>query len=534
LQAVGDVRVEIEHIFTGACDEFAEQIDGVMPLLKRPVPWAVSTGVLGALFLAAVALPYVRPSREPVTRLEALTPTTTDPGSFAISPNGRQLVFAAMTERGSQLWLRPLDGGAAQPLGGTESGMNPFWAPNSQSIGFFADGRLKRIDLAGGASQSLADAAANRGGTWSPDGSTIVFTPSTPTGLMRVPAFGGTVSEVVSRIGGGSDRWPHFLPDGRHVLFLVSLGRPDMRGVYFAGLDGGAPLRVLRVVTEAAYALGHILFITQGMLVAQPFDPVRGTLSGEPVPIAQLVENDAPLGRSLFSVSETGVLAHRKGIPTRQLVWFDRTGKLLDAVAPPDEAAVSYPELAPDVQRLAAVRTPGGSDTTNIWITDLKTRLATRFTVGTGPDAGPIWSPDGRRIVFRSARSGNYDLLEKPADGSSDERTILPDNGHNLAAQAWSPDGKFILYASEDPKTASDLWALPLQGDDRRPFPVAHTDFDEVQGQFSPNGRWIAYASNESGRYEIYVQAFPTAAGKRPVSAGGGIYPRWRRDGREL
>jgi Tol biopolymer transport system component len=151
-----------------------------------------------------------------------------------------------------------------------------------------------------------------------------------------------------------------------------------------------------------------------------------------------------------------------------------------------------------------------------------------------GPDAQPVWSPDGRRIIFRSARTGNYDLLEKAADGSSDERTILPANGHNLSPQACSPDGKFLLYASDDAKTASDLWALPLQGDDRTPFPVAHTDFDEVHGQFSPDGRWIAYASNESGRYEVYVQTFPKAAGKRPVSTGGGIYPRWRRDMREL
>jgi serine/threonine protein kinase/Tol biopolymer transport system component len=535
LQAVGDARVEIEHILAGSRDEFAEQTDGPVPLLKRVLPWAASATVLGTLFVVAVALLYVRPSREPLTRLEVLTPSTTDPGSFAVSPNGRQLVFEAMTDKGSQLWVRPLDGGAAQPLAGTEGGTNPFWAPNNQSIGFFADGRLKRIDLAGGAPQPLADAAANRGGTWSPDGSTIVFTPSTPTGLMRVPAFGGTPTEVVPRVGGngGSDRWPHFLPDGRHVLFLVSLGRPDIRGVYFAALDGGAPLRVLRGVTEAAYAQGHILFVTQGTLVAQPFDPGRGTLSGEPVPVAQGVGNDAPLGRSLFSVSETGLLVHRKGVFTRQLAWFDRTGKLKDVVGPFDDAALSYPELAPDSQRLAAVRTPGGSPT-NVWITDLSTRIASRFTTGLGPDAQPIWSPDGRRIIFRSARTGNYDLLEKPADGSSDERTILPANGHNLSPQACSPDGKFLLYASDDFKTASDLWALPLQGDDRTPFPVAHTDFDEVHGQFSPDGHWIAYASNESGRYEVYVQAFPKAAGKRPVSAAGGIYPRWRRDGREL
>jgi serine/threonine protein kinase/Tol biopolymer transport system component len=533
LQAMGDARVEIEHVLVGTRDDFAAQTDGSVPLLKRLVPWAVSVAMVGALFLAAAALPYVRSSREPVTRLEALTPPTTDPGSFAISPNGRQLVFAAMTDRGSQLWLRPLDGGTAQPLAGTEGGTNPFWAPNNQSIGFFADGRLKRIDLAGGAPQPLGDAPANRGGTWSPDGSTIVFAPSTLTGLMRVPAFGGTPTEVIPRIGGGSDRWPHFLPDGRHVLFLVSLGRPDARGVYFAALDGGAPLRVLRVLTDATYAQGHILFVTQGMLVAQPFDPVRGTLSGESLPVAQLVGNDAPLGRSLFSVSETGLLVHRKGMPTRQFAWFDRTGKLLDVVGPSDGAAAAYPELAPGSRHLAATRTPGGSNT-NIWITDLSTRIATRFTTGLGPDAEPIWSPDGRRIIFRSARTGSYDLLEKPADGSSDERTILPANGHDLAPQAWSPNGKFLLYAAADSKTASDLWALPLQGDDRTPVPVAHTDFDEVHGQFSPDGRWIAYASNESGSYEVYVQAFPKAAGKQLVSAGGGIYPRWRRDGREL
>jgi len=533
-QSAADLRSELKWIAEEGTDEGTARVASSTRWLKRAV-WAL--GAVAVLAIVALAIPatlyFRRATPEPVvTRLDVVTPPTSDAFSFALSLDGRLLAFVADGERGSQLWLRPLDQVKAQPLAGTEGADYPFWAPDGHALGFFADGKLKRIDLAGGAVVVLADASAGRGGTWSQDG-VIVFAPFTNAALMRVAATGGSVAPVTRLSPGqGSHRWPQFLQDGRRFLFSMATGRLETRGVYVGSLEGGEPSRVLQAETAAAYAApDYLLLVSQGLLAAYPFDAARGTVGGEAMPLAQGVGTDDGAYRSAFSVSAAGVLAHRAGAGSRrQLIWVDRTGNMLGTIGPPDENAPHDPELAPDGQRVAVSRMAQGNN--DAWLIEVSQGVASRFTFDVATDGDPLWSPDGSQIVFRSSRKGAYDLFEKPARGGADEQPLFV-TPQNKSPQDWSRDGRFLLYGVQDPKSASDLWVLPMTGE-RKPFPVLQSSFDEIEGQFSPDGRWLAYASNESGRYEIYIRTFPETGGKWQVSVAGGVQPRWQRNGHEL
>ena len=288
-------------------------------------------------------------------------------------------------------------------------------------------------------------------------------------------------------------------------------------------LDAGEPKRVLAEGFAQYSPLGYLLLLRQGVLLAQRFDAARATLAGEPIPVAQEVGG--------FSTSAVGVLAHRADAAARrQLVWVDRSGKMLGAIGPPDENIPSNLALAPDDQRLAVNR--GVQENVDVWLMDLGRAVASRLTFEATTDMRPVWSPDGSQVVFTSTRTGQSELFAKSTSGSADEQSLLV-SPHNKAALDWSSDGQVLLYSAQDPKTASDLWALPMTKE-RKPFPVVRTSFDEIEGQFSPDARWLAYVSNESGRYEIYLRPFPESGGKWQISTAGGAQPRWRRDGREL
>jgi serine/threonine protein kinase len=500
------------------------------PRGSRVLPW-VTASALAVGLVAALVNPWRAAAPPLVLRLDVTTPPTTEPFSFAISPDGRQLAFVANGEKTSQLFVRPLDQVTAQPLPATEGARDPFWSPDSRTVAFFADGKLKRIDLAGGAPQIIADAPNSRGGSWSRDG-VIVFAAATTGGLKQLPATGGPISELPRPAAAISSRWPHFLPDGRHYLFTAMLGPVETRGLFVGSFDGRPPTRVLPLEGEVSYAAGRLLYVNQGVLLTRLFDPATATVTGEPASIAQMVGGDSVLGRAGFSVTDVGLLAYRSGSTARrQIAWVDRSGKVLDVVVPPEASALINLGLSPDASRVVFNRANNGN--TDVWVKDLKSGIESRFTTDGAIDAQPIWSPDGSRIVFRSSRNGKYDLFEIPSNKSTDERSLWVTD-QDKAALAWTPQGNFLLYATQDPKTASDLWVLPLEGE-RKPFPVAQTPADEVHGQISPDGHLLAYASNETGRYEVYVQTFPrAAAGRMQVSAGSGIYPRWSRDGREL
>jgi eukaryotic-like serine/threonine-protein kinase len=495
--------------------------------------WGVAGAAIVVAVLAVSAIVYSRLAAPApvITRLDVVTPATSEGFSFALAPDGRQLTFAANGENGSQLWVRSLDQSTARPLAGTEGAIYPFWAPDGRAIGFFADSKLKRIDLTGGAPQVLADAQLGRGGTWNANG-VIVFAPTTGGPLMRVMANGGT-PQVVTTLGPGqvSHRWPQFLPDGQRLIFLTTLGEPQTHGVYVTNLDGGDATRVLEGETAAAYAApGYLLWVSQGVLVAQAFDATRGGMAGEPIAIAMDVGTDDGTFRSAFAVSEGGTLVHRAGTaPRRQLVWVDRDGTLIGAIGSIDENALAGAALAPDGQRVAVTRIVQGNF--DVWLMDVTRGVASRFTFDPSVELQPVWSPDGTRVVFSTTRNTGSGLYERQSSSATDERPLLLDPRAAWALD-WSADGRFILYSSADDNNRWDLWALPLEG--KNPVPIAQTSFDEIGGQFSPDGRWVAYASNESGRNEIYVRPFPEPGGKWQVSTAGGTQPRWQRDGSEL
>jgi len=489
------------------------------------------------LAIAALAIPAVlhlreRPVPNPEVRLELTTPATRQPLHFAISPDGRRLVFVASGEGGPRLWQRPLDTVTALPLDGTEGAEYPFWSPDSRAIGFFAAGKLKRIDIAGGPPQIVADAPNGRGGAWSPDGA-ILFAPTNSSGLVRVPASGGEPQPVTTldppRVG--SHRFPQFLPDGRRFLFFAQ-GNPEGQGIYLGSLDGTDTTRLTPAEAAGAYIEpGALVFLQQNALVVRRFDVAGGILTGDPVTVADRVSYDAGFSLGGFSLSAVGHLAYRAGgSERRQLTWFDRTGKLVGVAGEPDANGLVTPALSPDGRRIAVARAVQGNQ--DMWVIDVQRGGATRFTFDPASDAYGVWSPDGTRIAFMSNRKGIYDLFLKSSSGAGAEELVLASPFTKLPSD-WSLDGRFLLYQQGDPKNGWDLVALPMTGD-RKPIVVVSTPFEERGGQFSPDGRWVAYQSNESGRFEIYVQPFPGPGGKWQASTAGGVHPRWRPDGKEL
>jgi Tol biopolymer transport system component len=505
----------------------------------RRLGWIVAA-VLGIVAgaLAATALQHLRATPPPEMRTDINTPATSQPAPFALSPDGRQIVFVVSGEDGQQrLWLRSLSATSAQPLAGTEGASLPFWSPDSRSVGFFANGELQRLDLGGGAPRRLAAASNGYGGAWNADG-VIVFAPSFFAPLSRIPATGGS-AVAATRLAATqvSQGVPVFLPDGRHFLFTALGSSPETGGIYLAALGTTDVQRLVSAFSSVAYLPpGWLLWIQQnGSLVAQRLDLKRQRLTGEPVTIADGV-TIAPDGVAAFSVSATGLVAYRTagGRARRQLTWFDRAGKPLGVLGDPDETT-SYSSVSPDGQRAAVARDVQGNE--DIWLLD-GTRIS-RLTFNPAIDLFPIWSPDGRSIAFASNRSGTYDLYRKAVDGSG-TAVLLVASPQPKFPTDWSRDGRFLLYMSVDPQTETDLWVRPMTGD-QKPWVFLKTPFDEALGQFSPDGRFVAHESDDSGRFQIYIRPFTQpdevgnpAGGQWQISTDGGIEPRWSPDGREL
>lgn len=435
--------------------------------------------------------------------------------------------------------MRSLDSTLAQSLPGTEGAYNPFWSADGRSLGFFADLKLKRIDLGGGQPQILADVVITRTaqGAWSADG-VILFTPSTASALLRVPASGGAAT-AATRLEKrqSSHTVPRFLPGSRKFLFL-STGVDQ--AIWLGSLDGsGAEPRRVAAIAGGGDSMGE--YLAPGWLVrvrgndleAQRFDADSGQLSGDPVTLEQNVGVDPVSDAGSFSVSASGTIASRgRGNGRSQLIWFNRSGQNVGTFGAPDDSNVLFPELSPDGKRAAITR--GSTGSLDIWIQE-GTR-ASRFTFGPGNALNGVWSPDGARVVFASSRTGVFDLYQKRADGSGSAEVLLQSAGDTKLPTSWSRDGRFILYWSS--RNNGDLMVLPISDTqkpgDRKPFPFVSTPFREQQGSFSPDGKWVAYQSIESGRFEIYVRPFPGPGGQWQVSTGGGTSPRWRADGKEL
>jgi Tol biopolymer transport system component len=531
-QVAGDLRMEVETV---AADVYRN------PATAQPIPrrtrerialvsalvlvTAVATG-LGILAFRPVAAP-------PETRVDIATPPATSAVSFAISPDGRNIVYEATSDGRSSLWLRPLDSPTAHPLAGTEYPIYPFWSPDSRSIGFFSDGKLRRIDITGGGVRTLANCGSCLGGAWNSEG-LILFLVGGVTALFKVPATGGEPVMVTERQPGEAGHgFPQFLPDGHHFLYYVA-GSPETRGEYVGQIDGSERRRLIDIDTAAVYAPpGQLLFVRQGTLFAQAFDTDRLALTGDPVPLAEQV---AVTGSDpALSASAAGPIAYRIGTGTAQtqLAWFDRSGKEIEKISNRDNSPGINPSLSPDGRHVALQRSVNGN--LDIWLLELARGVLSRFTFDAAGEQRPIWSPDGTRVVFNSNRKGAYDLYIKSATGTVSEELMLSTPEPKMATD-WSRDGRFLLYRSNDPKTGYDIWVLPMSGanGDRKPMPLLRTNFEERDAQFSPDGKWIAYQSNESGRPEIYVQPFPGLGRKWQISTNGGAQVRWRPDGKEL
>jgi len=455
--------------------------------------------------------------------------------SVSISPDGSKLAFTARDASGKVLlWIRPIDALTAQPLPGTDDASYPFWSPDSRFVAFFAQQKLQKIAASGGPPQTLCN-GNGRGGAWNQDG-TIVFNTGPSGTLSHVSSAGGQPSEFMRPANGQGYAFPWFLPDGRHFLFYAYAGSTDKGGVFVGSLDSADSKRLTGADTAAVYdsQSHHLLFVRQGTLLAQRFDPALQQLAGEPMAIAEPVEARVIQAIAAFSVSNNGILAYGVGVGVAsdlQMAWFDRHGKQVEAVGPPGN--YRGVDLAPDGQHVAAHRHDGNGG--DIWVTDLARGTTSRFTFDASQEnSSPIWSPDGATIAYASVRNGKPGIYRKPANNAGvEERLIEFESQNPISLMSWSPDGRAIVYDVVDPKTREDLWILPLSGN-REPSAFMNTTFNQTKGQISRDGKWIVYTSNETSPNEIYVQSFPAGAGKWQVSTNGGVFPRWRADGREL
>jgi len=463
-------------------------------------------------------------------------------GPPVISPDGKLVVFSALVDGKSQLYLRSIGKLSLAALPGTEGGIFPFWSPDSRSVAFFTADKLKRLDVGGGPAVAVTDAAQGRGGTWS-TGGIILFTANFNSPLFQVPASGGTPVAVTHMDPKyTTHRWPWFLPDGKHFLYVAANHNdptsPDT-AVFFASLDGKENRPLVSSRSNAIYASGFLLYVRDNDLVAQPMNASSGRFEGDATVLNDDVQVDATLWRGTFAASETGTLLYQPGAAAAglNLDWFDRSGKQEGTMSIPDD--YRQIELAPDGKRVVASM---GEPLAALWVYDLTRKTRTRLTFGNENYSHPVWSPDGSQIAYTqgggAANDAGQKILSKASNGTGEEKLLLtldPASGMQQALCDWSLDGRYLMFRSGVSGTGDgfDLWILPLFGD-RKPFPYVTGPGDQLYAQFSPNGRWVAYSSTETGRYEVYVAPFPGTGAKWQVSQNGGMLPRWRRDGAEL
>jgi Tol biopolymer transport system component len=545
LQTAHDVKLQLKWIAEGGSQAGIPAPLALQRKTRERIQWA-ATALLLAASLALAVIHFGQPKTERQV-IHAYIPAPENStfafigdrtGPVTISPDGTRLVFAALGPDGRQmLWLRPLGAASSQPLPGTEDATYPFWSPDSRFIGFFAEGKLKTIEAAGGPAQVLCDAPDARNGSWNREG-TIIFAPTFNGALYSISSGGGTpvqVTELDPSQQETSHRWPQFLPDGHHFLFFARSQHGAVSSTYVGSLDRKDKKLLLRNPSNAIYTSpGYLLFVRESTLMAQAFDSKNLSLRGDAAPIGQGVLVNAPYSRAILSASDNGVLAYGgagKQEPSR-LRWLDRTGKEISVVG--DPGTYANPRLSPDGTKLAVAIADVSRAATDIWIYDLVNGGKTRLTFSASLNYSPIWSPDGRQIVFYSNRKTGFpQLFRKAASGEGSDELLLDSNTTDRPDD-WSPDGRFILY--EPNPTVSELWLLPMSGD-RKPAVFLGGEagnFQTGEGAFSRDGKWLAFTEYSGGKREVYITSFPGKTGKWQISVGGGHYPRWRGDGNEL
>jgi Tol biopolymer transport system component len=525
---------------------------------------AAAALVVGALGFAAAAYLWRAPAEAARTyRTFIVSPEgaaighSTAAAVLALSPDGRHLAYTATGSDGRRLlWIQALETGAARPISGTDNAGYMFWSPDSRFVAF-TDGRfLKKVDISGGTPFTICEAPNGLDGTWNrSDDILLAVTVSGKRVIARVAASGGTpvaVTALDEAAGDNRHLAPYFLPDGRHFIYLVAgskaNGGNDPRALYVGSIDNSeAPKLLLPGGSNAKYAQGHLFFLRGTTLMAQPLDPDRLELSGTPAPVAENLDVSGSQTRAVapFSPSDNGLIAYLTSgstgvIGTARLLWFDRSGKEVEEL----DGANDYldVDLSPDGTRAAVVLAASTQPGRNIWMYDVRRRIRTRFTLSDAQENRvPVWSPDGSAVVFAARRQAPFEIYRRLASGAGGDERLLGDASTELQPTSWSPDSRFLLFMKAPAGSAMGftalgphrLWVL-VQGASQEPFPYLQTEFGEAWGEFSPDGRWVAYASNESGRLEVYVVSFPKPTGKWQVSSTGGSLPRWRRDGKEL
>jgi Tol biopolymer transport system component/predicted Ser/Thr protein kinase len=557
-QSARDLLRELKWVASGSSDGAGART--VTPVAgSRRVAWLVAAAAIIAMITAAIIAlrrtGEVTPAAGPVQFTIAPPENSAFGGpraggtgvatQLAVSPDGRNIVFIAGAQGAYQIWLRPVAAAASRPIPGTEGGSFPFWSPDGRFIGFFADGKLKKVEIAGGPPIVLCDAPSGRGGSWNRD-NVILFTPSaTGGGLQRVSSAGGVptvVTKVDPATGDTNHRWPHFLPDGRHFIYTETTGiccpAPKPATIRIGSLDPAeADVTLLQAESSVSYASGHLLFARDETLMAQPFDPDARQTKGDAFPLAEHVSTEGSryVGAS---VSENGTLVYAQGgyQERQQLTWFDRTGRALGTLG----EAAPYVNLAlsPEERRVAVALRTGNPENTDIWILDITRNIRSRLTIDLEVDESPVWSPDGTRVAFGRQAFGKASLRQKLINGTAADESLFEASGNvSVTPTSWSADGRFIAYTltGSFPRRF-DVWVLPLFGD-RKPFPLVQTGQTGLlrgQAVFSPDGRWIAYSTADPRESNVYVQPFPEAGAKFQVSRDGGSHPAWRADGKEL
>jgi Tol biopolymer transport system component len=533
----GDARMEIEE--AQAAPAMAEPTAAVRGI--RALGWRALLLSVGVLLLVAVvtglAVWNLKPSPpQPVSRVTITLP----PGqqlaglgggpAVAFSPDGTHLVYAAIQggTQTQQLYLRALDSLETRPISGTEGAVNPFFSPDSQWLGFFAGGKLKKVSASGGAVLTLGDAANPRGASWGSQG-IIAFSPLGVGALQQVSNAGGT-PKPLTRLEKGelSNQWPEFLPGGNAVLFAAGTGVTNQVAVQTVGT--GERRTLVQGGTHPSYApSGHLVYAQGGNLMAVPFDPQRLTTTGEAVPVLEGVRQSITNGYAQYGFSATGSLVYVPGgvqATQLRLVWVNRNGAEQPIAAPGH--AYRQPHLSPDGRRVAVTIDEQGNQ---VWLLDLSRETLTRFTFEGNRNTDPAWTPDGKRIAFESNKEGRDNLFWQLADGSGGLERLTPSDSAQYPL-SWSPHGQMLTFVDLNPATGRDIWVLRVT--DRKAQPFLRTPFNETAPQFSPDGRWLAYVSDESGRDEIYVQPYPGPGGKWQISTEGGTEPVWNPNGREL
>ena len=510
--------------------------------------WLIGMGILAVAALASYV--GIRSGGVPpamlssVVRFTLAVPGEMDPtggAQFAVSPDGTRIALAASSDDGQRrLWIRTLQSMDWRVLPRTEGAALPFWSPDSRHVGFFAEKKLKRIDVANGLTQTLCDAPSPYGGSWSRDG-TILLAPAASGPLFRVADTGGALREATAldkSRGEIAHAWPHVLPNG-NVLFVVTTtgNSREGAGLHIASFESGHRTLLVAGAGAGVLAQGLLMYVRGTALVARRFDPARVDVLGDEQAISGAERVAAPFSRGAgFAVSEAGVLVHRTDSVSRsQLTWLDRRGRAIGVVSEP--ADYQQFALSPDGTRVAAVRRDSRDMTSNIWLIEPARDVASRLTFAASHDASPLWHPGDRRLLFGSFREGALGVYAVDVEGGTSPE-LVREVSEVGRLEDVSPDGRFLVYSTPAERTGSDLRLLPLDGDrtkaSDKPLPLLHTPSDESSARVSPDGRWIAYVSDESGREEVYVRPFPAADSRWQISASGGRRPRWRRDGREL